>query len=86
MAHEKSITVKKAGRYWNLDNSGGGKGKVLGNQSGYKTEAGAVKAAKRRSKKYETRGKAPDTKNPLNLGYGINRNPRGRRAKHSHKK
>ena len=78
MAHEKSITVKKGGRYYNLDNSGGGKGNVLGRQGGYSTEREAVKAAKRRSDKYETRGKAPDPKKPLNIGIGINKNPRGR--------
>ena len=56
MSHEKSITIKrntpKGVRWFNLDNVGDDVGRVLGTQSGFKTQDKAVKAAEARSKRF----------------------------------
>ena len=58
MGHENSITVKRGGRWFNLDNSGVNKGGVLGSKRGFATQKNAVAAAKGRS----ARGAGPGTK------------------------
>lgn len=69
MSHEKSETIKKGGRWYNVDASGTDRGRILGNRQGYATAAEAVKAAKRRSGKYETRsGKI--NRRPKTVGEG----------------
>ena len=52
MAHEKSETIQKGKRWYNLDTVGLDKGRVLGSKKGYSTMEEAVDAAKRRSKRY----------------------------------
>ena len=65
--HEKSITVQKGKRWYNLDNSGGGKGNVLGKQGGYATMKEAETAAERRSDKYKKRSGKINIKKPKKL-------------------
>ena len=60
MSHEKSITVERDGRFFNIS---GVTGKVLKPQSpfeklSYATRAGAVRAAQRRSEETGTRGRS----------------------------
>ena len=54
MSHEKSITVERDGRHFVLDNSGFGKGNVLGAKRGYKTQREANAYAKKRSKSFNS--------------------------------
>ena len=50
--HEKSETVQKGKRWYNLDTVGLDKGRILGSKKGYATMKEAVSAAERRSIKY----------------------------------
>ena len=73
MSHEKSITVERDGRHYNLDNVGPDKGRQLGRS--YATNDNAVAAAKVRSRNYD-----PET-NRQTDEYG-----RARTVKYGHKK
>lgn len=68
MSHEKSVTVKRGGRWYNLDSAGPDKGRILGSQKGFKTAAEAVAAAKARSRRFGT-VKSPRDKG-RNIGLG----------------
>lgn len=50
MAHEKSITVERSGRHYLLDNSGKGKGNVIGPKQGFASIKAADTYAQSRSK------------------------------------
>ena len=54
MPHENSGTVKEGDHWVNVDTVGKDKGRVLGSQKGFKTQAKAVAAAKARSKRFGT--------------------------------
>jgi hypothetical protein len=54
MAHEKSATVKKGTRWFNIDTVGKDKGRILGSQKGFQTMKKAVQAAEARSPRFGT--------------------------------
>lgn len=49
MSHERSVTVKRDGRYYVLDNSGKNKGAVLGPSTGFGERKAADSYARKRS-------------------------------------
>lgn len=62
MAHEKSETVKRGSRWFNIDTVGKDKGRVLGNQKGFATSQEAVSAAKKRSQSFNVPKRKPTKK------------------------
>ncbi len=54
MPHEKSETVKRGSRWYNVDTVGKDKGRILGSPGGFTTQKKASAAAEARSRRFGT--------------------------------